>query len=342
MSMAVSNLTLVLPPLSLAAAESKLFSEKLTKKEKSLKSLRKIFSRGKKETVDSQPIALANLFTLPYSEPDTFPIAAIMAFGAGLDASTGYWLCAEPVYLHPDLDHVLLFDKNTFELPKHELAQLVSEIDEMLLENEITTHHGHQQSLFFRTADKSEAVFTPIHKVSGENILQYLPEGEDAAKWRLLQNEIQMQMSQSVVNREREERGLVSVNGLWFWGGGYLLRAKYKQVFDKVYANDLFTQGLATLTSMTADKVCTGIDNIEPEKNNLVSFGLMDADSKLWVDHLLDLDKQWLQPALALIKNNKLQTLTLLTATTKIRFTKQHLGQFWRRSIKPNAIVDFL
>jgi len=339
---AASNLTLVLPPLLLDAPDAASLSESFTQQKKSLNSLRKILSRGLKETIDVQSIALANLFTLPYSEPDTFPSAAIMALGAGLDASTGYWLCAEPVYLHPDLDHVLLFDKSTFDLPQHEFAQLVSEMDEMLLEEGITTHHGHQQSLFFRTADKAEVIFTDIKTVSGNNILQHLPEGDEAAKWRLLQNEIQMQMSQSVVNTEREARGQVSVNGLWFWGGGYLLRGKYKEVFDAVYANDLFTQGLAKITSMAAEKVCSSIDDINSEKNTLVSFNKLDDTAASWSEFLSMLEKNWLQPALNLIKKNQLETLTLLTGTAKFTLTKQHLGRFWKRPSKVANVLDVL
>jgi len=337
-----SNLTLVLPSLALNDSESTAFSEALTKKQKSLKRLIKVFSRAKKESIDSQLIALANLFSLPYSDPDSFPIAAIMAFGAGLDASTGYWLCAEPVNLYPDLDHVLLFDRNTFELAKHELAQLVSEMDEMLLEDGITTHHGHQHSLFFRTTDNSDVTFTPINIVSGKNILQYLPEGDDAAKWCLLQNEIQMQMAQSVVNRDREEKGLVSVNGLWLWGGGYLLRAKYKQVFDAVYANDLFSRGLAKITSMKAEKLCENLDEIDATKNNVVVFDAVENNPIAWNDFIIGLEKQWLQPALALLKKNELDAFTIMTGKTKLTFTKQHLGQFWRRSIKAATIVDIL
>ncbi len=340
--MAASTLTLVLPPLTFDDSESAVVSEWLKKKQKSFKSLRKIFSRGEKESIDSQAITLANLFTLTYTEPETFPIAAIMAFGAGIDASTGYWMCADPVNLYPDLDHVLLFDKNTFDLAKHEFAQLVSEMDEMLLEDGITTHHGHQQSLFFRTADKSNVVFTSIKKVRGKNILQHLPEGDDAAKWRLLQNEMQMCMTQSRVNREREEQGLVCVNGLWLWGGGYLLRAKYKQVFDAVYANDLFSHGLAKITSMNADKLCENIEVIDATKNNIVVFDAIENNAVVWGDFLINIEKQWLQPALALIKKNELDTLIILTGKMKIKFTKQHLSRFWRRSPKANMIVDAL
>jgi len=339
---AASNLTLVLPPLVIPHLDSELFSTELKKIEKSLTSLRQILSRGENESIDSQPIALAQAFTLPYSEPDTFPTAAIMAFGAGLDASTGYWLCAEPVYLHPDLDHVLLFDKSTFDLAKHELAQLVSEIDEMLLEDGITTHHGHQQSLFFRTADKAEVSFTSLSEVSGKNILQYLPEGDDASKWRLLQNEIQMQMTQSVVNKEREQRGLVSVNGLWFWGGGYLLRGKYKQVFDAVYANDLFTQGLAKITSTVSAKSCDDIEAVNYDKNTMIVFDAVENSPQAYIDFLLELETKWLKPAMQLIKKKKLDQLNILTGKSRVGFTKKHQGQFWKRPMNTKSILELL
>ena len=340
--MATSNLTLVLPPLPLVDDEKQQFINLLAKKEKSLKSFKKILSRGERQFTEDYYTSLAELFCLPYTDPQTFPVAAIMAMGAGLDATTGYWLCAEPVYLHPDLDHVLLFDKHTFDLEKQELSHLVSEIDEMLLEHGITSHHGHQQSLFFRTTDKLDVTFTPISEVSGKNILQHLPAGKEAAKWRMLQNEIQMQMSQSVVNREREQRGLVSVNGLWFWGGGYLLRPKHKQVFDAVFASDLLLQGFAVLTATKAEKNTITIDDVEQDKNTLVAFELTDAKPKSWLSFVLEFEKQWLQPALALLKNNKLDGLTLVTGKTVTSFNKQQLSKFWKRTIKSSVIADSL
>jgi len=339
---AASNLTLVLPPLVISDSDDVVFSDALAKVEKSLPILRQILSHGESESIISQPIALAQTFTLSYSDPDTFPIAAIMAMGAGLDATTGYWLCAEPVYLYPDLDHVLLFDQSTFELTKPELAELVSEIDEMLNEDGITTHHGHQQSLFFRTADKSDVIFTSLSDVSGKNILQHLPEGDDAKKWRMLQNEIQMQMTQSVVNKRREQRGLVSVNGLWFWGGGYLLRAKYKQVFDEIYANDLFTQGLAKITSTKAVKLCNDIETVDYAKNTFVALDAVENNPQAYIDSLLALENKWLKPAMQLIKQKKLDQLNLITGKHKITFTKRHQGQFWKRTIKSKSMLDRL
>jgi len=339
---AASNLTLVIPPLTLSEPESAQLSTALEKSGKKLAGLRKILSRGQREYIDEQSTSLAATFNLPYTDVNSFPTAAIMAMGCGMDAATGYWLCADPVNLHPDLDHVVLFDSTSFELEKHELGQLVSEVNELLLENGLTSYHGRQHNLFLKMVDKPEVSFSSLESVVGKNILQHLPEGRDAAKWRLLQNEIQMQMTQSRVNSEREQRGQSVVNGLWFWGGGYLFRPKHKQVYDVIFANDLITQGFARLTDTSIEKDCAGLEDIPLGKNSLVAIDVPDATSAAWHDLLLSIEKQWLKPALAAIKKNELESITLLTGKIKIIFTKQEQGSFWKRSVKPRAIMDLL
>ena len=53
---------------------------------------------------------------------------------------------------------------------------------------------------------------------SGHNVDAYLPEGEDARRWRRLLTEIQMIWFDHPVNRERELRHLPTVNMLWLDG----------------------------------------------------------------------------------------------------------------------------
>ena len=60
--MAASTLTLVLPPVSLSDSETAQFVSSLTGSEKSLVTLRKLFSSGELEAHDSYSIALARRF----------------------------------------------------------------------------------------------------------------------------------------------------------------------------------------------------------------------------------------------------------------------------------------
>ena len=59
---------------------------------------------------------------------------------------------------------------------------------------------------------------TPLFEAIGQPLSQIEAEGEDAANWRRLANEIQILLHQHPVNRARTERGLPAANALWLWG----------------------------------------------------------------------------------------------------------------------------
>ena len=340
--MAASNLTLVLPSLSFSGPENVQLISLLENNAKSLAGLRRILSRGESQSFDSQELMLTELFGLPYTKMDELPLAAIMAMGSGFDAATGYWLQAEPVHLHPDLDHVLLFDRSSFELTKQELGQLIEELHELFEESGLTPHFGKQNNLFIRTNDEAKASFSALKEVSGKNILQHLPDGVDSAQWRLLQNEIQMQMTQSIVNQRREERGERAVNGLWFWGGGYLLRAKYQRCYDVVFTSNLFVTGLAKMTDGIIEKQGDDFGSINTEKKTFVSIAEPEATASAGINMLLEFDRQWLKPALAAIKKGELEYLTLVTGKTRTVFTREQHKRLWKRAIRIEKMASLL
>ena len=339
--MAASNLTLVLPPLSFSDSENHKFKSLLNDNAKSLSSLRNILVRGEIDSYATQEIILTELFGLPYKDIDELPVAAITAMGSGFDAATGYWLHAEPVHLHPDLDHVLLFDSSHFELTKNELGQLAEELQEVLEESELTPRFGQKNNFFIRTHDEPKAKFTALNDVTGKNILQHLPEGEDSARWRLLQNEIQMQMTQCIVNRRREEKGEMTVNGLWFWGGGYLLRGKYKRCYETVISNQLFVTGLAVMTDAIMDKKINSFDDVD--NKTLVTIEQSKAVTPaVSLIMLLEFERQWLKPALAGIKSGDLESLTLVTGKAKTVLTQKMNKRFWKRPVQISTLLNLL
>ena len=340
--MAASNLTLVLPPLSFSGPENDQFISLLDKNSKSLASLRRVLTRGENQSFDTQEIIFTELFGLPYTTMDELPLAAINAMGSGFDAATGYWFYAEPVHLYPDLDHVLLFDRGSFELMKQELAQLIEELQELFEESGLTPHFGKKNKLFIRTDDEAKVVFTALKDVSGNNILQHLPEGVDSAQWRLLQNEIQMQMTQSIVNQRREDRGEMMVNGLWFWGGGYLLRAKYQRCYEAIFTNDLFVTGLAKMTDGIIEKQGGGFESINTEKKTFVSIAESEATPSSGLNMLLEFERQWLTPALAAIKKGELDYLTVVTGKTRTVFTREQHKRLWKRAIRIEKMASLL
>jgi hypothetical protein len=56
----------------------------------------------------------------------------------------------------------------------------------------------------------------------GGDMLAFLPEGNEARRWRSLANEAQVILHNHPRNQARLSAGLPPVNSLWFWGGGRL------------------------------------------------------------------------------------------------------------------------
>jgi len=339
---AASNLTLVLPPLSFSAPENDQFISLLEQNAKSLASLQCILSRGERQSFDAQEIILTELFGLPYINLDELPLAAIMAMGSGFDAATGYWLHAEPVHLLPDLDHVLLFDRSAFELAKNELGQLIEELQELFEESGLSIYFGKKNNLFIRVDDKPDVSFTALQDVSGNNILQHLPEGKDSARWRLLQNEIQMQMTQSTVNQRREKSGAMTVNGLWFWGEGYLARSKFQRCYEHVVAKPLFIAGLARMTDAVIERQSGGFNNINKSRKTLVAIEAPEKTPEASLTALLDLEQKWLSPALTALNKGEIESLTLVLGKTKTVITRKLKRRFWKRNIRAAVLASLL
>ena len=340
--MAESHLTLVLPPLILADTEAEQFASSLAQAQGSLPGLRKAISRGDRERFSNQSVALCHLFGFDFDNLHDIPVATLRASGNGFDSSTGYWLCADPVHLHPDLDHVVLFDKQHFKLSANELSHLVEGIKELLVDSGIETWIGHDLSLYFRLEDIPAVNFTPLSEVVGKNILPYLPEGEDAAKWTLLSNEIQMQLTQNKVNEQREHEGEVAINGLWFWGGGFLLPKRYDRQFDTVMSDDVFIKGLANFRDISLASTQKHFSDIALERKTLVCAGTNSESPEEYLKTLLEVEQNWLSPALAALKKKQLGSLTLFSGNMRISLNRKSLGRFWKRTPTAKELLAWL
>jgi len=203
-------------------------------------------------------------------------------------------------------------------------------------------HFGKQNNLFIRSNDEPKVLFSPLQEVLGKNILQHLPEGKDSAQWRLLQNELQMQMTQSTVNHRREESGVMTVNGLWFWGGGYLARAKFQRCYDHVVARPLFVAGLARMTDAVIENKIEHFKDINLSKKTLVAIESAEKTPETSLAMLLGFEQQWLSPALAALKKGEITNLTLLVGKTKTTITKKQLKRFWKRNIRTVTMASLL
>jgi len=148
-----------------------------------------------------------------------------------------------------------------------------------------------------------------------------------------------MSLHNCPLNDEREQRGELPVNGLWLWGAGELPKSG-KQIWSRVFADEVTTQGLSILTGSPyadlPDSLAALINQTEEEDDVLavIYFGLRHQqyfDHHGWQDFIGYLEEEWFAGIENLFKQKELDELTLLTGEHKLTVSKSSFMKFWRR-----------
>jgi hypothetical protein len=178
--------------------------------------LEKMLGRGRSEILDPVPLEdlLCDSFGMPYRE--NAPIALISAAFDGLGA--GCWLRADPVHLRLQRDQMLLLP-NT-EISAVEAAEMCAGLNAHFAGQGMEFFAPHPQRWYLRLRALPRIRTKHLSQVIGVDVRSALPTGEEAAHWHRVFNEIQMLLFAHPLNESRDARGELTVNSLWFWGGG--------------------------------------------------------------------------------------------------------------------------
>lgn len=281
-----------------------------------------------------------------YREPGPdLPVGAVTAaVDLGDDQPPdGWWLRADPVHLRADRDTLVLTAHQDLGLSDEQAARLVGELQEVFSPRGARLYAGGAERWYLHLPHAAGIRTYPPSQVLGQGIRPYLPEGEDAARWRALMNEAQMQLNLSPVTGEREAAGAVTANSLWFWGGG---RAPHLQPpWNALWCNDLVGRGLARLAGIPCHPVPQdGAYRPAPDPQLIVLEGparaLGSGDPAGWQAAVQSVHDRWLAPAVAALARGDLQALTLSTGGgTDYTLTRASNRRWWRR---PKALARFL
>jgi hypothetical protein len=144
----------------------------------------------------------------------TPPVAALTAAFDFPDEPRAHWLRADPVYLHADLNDVLLFPRGVFDAgdlqPLFVRLKAYFEREACTL---LSSDDGERWYLRLESAPNLTSV--PLDEVAGGSITDALPRGGNQARWRRVMTETQMLLHDPAVTGPR-------VNSVWFWGEGEL------------------------------------------------------------------------------------------------------------------------
>jgi hypothetical protein len=127
----------------------------------------------------------------------------------------------DPVHLHVGLDHLVLTDPSGLEPTAAEAAALADSVAPVFADEGLSLHAALPGRWYLSETDPARRLRVATRSLLaavGRSIDAYLPQGDDARRWKRLVNEVQMTWFEHPVNRERAARGLVAINSLWLEG----------------------------------------------------------------------------------------------------------------------------
>tara|TARA_R110002050_G_scaffold71891_3_gene154654 strand:+ start:37212 stop:38159 length:948 start_codon:yes stop_codon:yes gene_type:complete len=190
---------------------------------------------------------------------------------------------ADPCYLHPDRDRLLVFADN-LDITEQESTALIAEIQPLLEEFNGQLLSLQSDSWLLTLADMPKLSFTALPEVNGKAVDTHLPQGADQRSWIRLWNEIQMQLYNADINQQRIAAGKLPINSVWFWGVGRFIAQKNAW---------LSVQGTGQLLSQLAEQSGVKLNQNSDWSGSLPS--LLNSGKHLWVLDELDLEADWQQ-----------------------------------------------
>lgn len=303
--------------------------------------LGQILGRGRRRRVAESDYyrQLAGLLGLDTSPDKDVPVAAVTRLIDGEEHPGGVWMRADPVHLSTDRNRLLLVDARVFPLSQHDALAVATAVQQVLDQDGWSLEVPFPDRWYLRLEeDPGVTTFDPFSS-GGRDVDSHLPAGPGARSLHRLLNEIQMQLYDTDINRERESRGELPVNSLWFWGTGELPDV-LPRLWSEVYSDDVFARGLAMLSSTpcrplpeTAGDLLAGMGERSEVLATLDACRLpaQYADLPRWHEAVAALEENWFAPLLRALEEDALQELNVITEHHAFRLRRLDLMKFWRR-----------
>jgi hypothetical protein len=272
-----------------------------------------------------------------------WPVAAFSCVGEGLGPSAAYWLCADPVHLQLQRDGFSVITDASRAISLNQARQLTDALSQHFAADGIRFSAPRVDRWYLHTGMAPNLGTCSLSEAMGRHDLHSIFQGVDALQWRALLNEIQMLLHDHPVNLELENRGELTVNSLWLWGGG-VLPSRMEPKAAAIWAHDSFTRGLASAHgAAVAQLPASAREWLEEglrQAMHLIDFGgpeFADRSNALQKspEVLEQLDGLWFTPLLQSLWQGRLARISLHFATAQqvegYSLTRADLWKFWRR-----------
>lgn len=279
------------------------------------------------------------------------PVAALRRLASRLDVSLAdtcqeHWLCADPVHLRIERDHLQLIGAAQFALTAAESDALVNTLNKHLAQDGLTLEIVSPAEWIVRVPTESIPATTPIWRVTDKSIFEHLPGASGGIDWRKLGNEVQMLLHDHPVNVERESCGEPVISGVWFWGGEPLTEEPGLAP-EFIHADDTLTRGLAVHAKSEYRVLPPTFADWQPEAGmSLVvlddlSRAVRAHDAEAWNAALIRLERDWFQPVMKAVWEKRLPMVRAVFPgerhTQYLHVARLDLWKLWR-SRRPAAV----
>ena len=296
----------------------------MTEQGSHLPALQRLLAAGK-HLRQAEPINALLCQMLGVSRQADWPLAALGWLGEGENPATDYWLRADPVNFALQRDYFTLSDPVPLPLSQQEARSLLATLNQHFAVEGLQFQLGNSGGWYLHLQTPPGITTTLAETAIGRDVSTFLPQGSGMAKWNQLLNEIQMLLHEHPVNQVRESAGQLSVNSLWFSGGGILPGVCITGI-KTVFADQPLAKGLAKMAQ---------VPHFPLPDNTMGLQNVAGNDVLLVVEHARAAEQKWFSPLLAVLKARKTKQLVFHFAVRdqvlSVTVTPNDLWKFWRK-----------
>lgn len=262
-----------------------------------------------------------------------YPSAAVTRIGEAGEVVPGYWMHAEPVHLAAglaDLSATLL--SGPHELSGAEREALAPTIAAHLRAAGFGLSGNAAGSWLVRGERELDLTTAPPEVAAREPLQEAMPRGRDAGTMRRLMTELQMLLHEHPVNLERQRRGLLAANAIWFHGEGATPTVTPgndagASSLPQAFGEDPYLRGIYRLHGSAAESVADAgglLARLGPRAVAVV--GARDLDT---------LEAVWLKPLARALLLGRLRRLQLVLDRWYLAASSGTFLKLWRGGMPP-------
>lgn len=269
--------------------------------------------------------AIRSVFQWPGS---LMPTAALTRQHDVGDAAGSAWLRADPAHVRADMSTARMLACGELGLSEDDCNSISRDLKPLFGDAGFEFDARLPQRWYVRASPGAQlpSAVSPDEAL-GDDLKLHLPEGAAGRQWRQLFNEAQIILHNHPVNARRARIGAVSVNSLWFWGGGSL-PAWVRSDLGLLISDRAELQSIADLASVSRVPLASGIEHgfkqARPGQGSIL-VDLFDARGE-------QLEGEGLAVLDSLLRRRQCCSVSLLFGSgERLRFKPFHRFRFWRR-----------